>query len=127
MAARNRESVEDNWSLLRERVLTTGLCSEGWYSEHSGVCRRAELPGRSVIWRICSVPRNKGIMVKCIWTISRSSVFCDQSKASVVQKLQHSSWVPSPFLVLRQYFRATIVPSLQPASSRKLKTFSGVD
>ena len=74
MAARNRESVEDNWSLLSERVLTTGLCSEGWYSEHSGVCRRAELPGRSVIWRICSVPRNKGIMVKCIWTISRSSV-----------------------------------------------------
>ena len=29
-------------------ALTTGLCSEGWYSEHSGVCRRAELPGRSV-------------------------------------------------------------------------------
>ena len=46
MAARNRESVEDNWSLLRERVLTTGLCSEGWYFEHSGVCRRAELAGR---------------------------------------------------------------------------------
>ena len=36
-------------SLVRERVLTTGLCSDGWYSEHSGVCtRRAELPGRSV-------------------------------------------------------------------------------
>ena len=24
------------------------LCSEGWYSEHSGVCRKAELQGRSV-------------------------------------------------------------------------------
>ena len=41
MADRNRELVPDNWSLVRERALTTGLlCSEGWYSEHSGVCRR---------------------------------------------------------------------------------------
>ena len=39
MADRNRELVPDNWSLARERALTTGLCSEGWYSEHSGVCR----------------------------------------------------------------------------------------
>ena len=38
MADRNRELVPDNWSLVRERALTTGLCSEGWYSEHSGVC-----------------------------------------------------------------------------------------
>ena len=44
----NRELVPDNRSLVRERALTTGLCSERWYSEHSGVCRRAELPGRSV-------------------------------------------------------------------------------
>ena len=42
MADRNRELVPDNWSLVRERALTTGLCSEGWYSEHSGVCRRAD-------------------------------------------------------------------------------------
>ena len=48
MVDRNRELVPDNWSLVRERALTTGLCSEGWYSEHSGVCRRAELPGGSV-------------------------------------------------------------------------------
>ena len=27
---------------------TTGLWLEGWYSEHSGVCRRAELPEGSV-------------------------------------------------------------------------------
>ena len=40
---RNRQLVPDSWSLVRERALTTGLCSEGWYSEHSGVCRRAEL------------------------------------------------------------------------------------
>ena len=39
MTDRNRELVPDNWSLVRERALTTGLCSEGWYSEHSGVCR----------------------------------------------------------------------------------------
>ena len=54
MADRNRELVPDNWSPLRERALTTGLCSEGWYSEHSGVCRRAELLGRSVKKK-CSV------------------------------------------------------------------------
>ena len=48
MTGRNRELVPDIWSLVRERALTTGLCSEGWYSDHSGVCRRAELPGRSV-------------------------------------------------------------------------------
>ena len=48
MADRNRGLVPDNWSLVRERALTTGLCSEGWYSEHSGVCRRAELPAGSV-------------------------------------------------------------------------------
>ena len=48
MADRNRELVPDNWNLVRERALTTGLFSEGWHSEHSGVCRRADLPGRSV-------------------------------------------------------------------------------
>ena len=48
MVDRNGELVTDNWSLVRERVLTTGLYSEGLYSEHSGVCRRAELLGRSV-------------------------------------------------------------------------------
>ena len=48
MADRNRELIPDNWSLVREKALTTGLCLEGWYSEHSGVCRRAELPGESV-------------------------------------------------------------------------------
>ena len=47
MADRNKELVPDNWSLVRERALTTVLCSEGWYSEHSGVCRRAELAGGS--------------------------------------------------------------------------------
>ena len=45
MADRNRELLPGNWRLVRERALTTGLCSEGRYSEHSGV-RRAELPGR---------------------------------------------------------------------------------
>ena len=48
MADRNRELVPDNWSLVRERALTAGLCLGGWYSEHSGVCRRAELLGRNV-------------------------------------------------------------------------------
>ena len=35
MADRNRELVPDNWSLVRERALTKGLCSEGWCSEYS--------------------------------------------------------------------------------------------
>ena len=48
MADRNRELVPDNWSLVRERALTTVLCSEGCYSEHSAVCKRAKLPGSSV-------------------------------------------------------------------------------
>ena len=48
MTDRNRELVPNNWSLVKERVQTTGLCLEGRYSEHSGVCRRAELPGGSV-------------------------------------------------------------------------------
>ena len=48
MMTRNRELVPDKCSLVREKALTTGLCSEGWYSEHSDVCRRDELPGRSV-------------------------------------------------------------------------------
>ena len=30
------------------QLLITGLSSKGWYSEHSAVCREAELPGRSV-------------------------------------------------------------------------------
>ena len=34
--------------LVRDRVLSTGLSAEGWSSEHSSVCRRAELLGRSV-------------------------------------------------------------------------------
>ena len=46
MADRNRELVPDNWSLVREKALTTELCSEGWYSEHLGACRREELPGK---------------------------------------------------------------------------------
>ena len=45
---RNCELVPDSWSPVRERALITGLCLEGWYSEHSGVCRRAELLRRSV-------------------------------------------------------------------------------
>ena len=32
---------------IRERVLTTWLCARGGCSEHSGVCRRTELPRRS--------------------------------------------------------------------------------
>ena len=36
---RNGELFPDNWSLVRERALTTGLCLEGWYSEHLGVLK----------------------------------------------------------------------------------------
>ena len=48
MADRNWELVPGSWSLVRERALTPGLTVEGWYSECSGVCRRAKLLGRSV-------------------------------------------------------------------------------
>ena len=42
MTYRNRELVPDrSWSRL-------DFGSEGRYSEHSGVCRRTEQPGRSV-------------------------------------------------------------------------------
>ena len=34
LTERNRGLVPDNWSLIRERALTLGLCSEGWYSVH---------------------------------------------------------------------------------------------
>ena len=72
-----------------------------------------------------SMPMNKykWIVVQCIRTISRSSVFCDKSKANVLQKLQHRSWTYFPFLVHRQYFRVATALSLQPTSSRKLKDF----
>ena len=50
MADRTRELVPDNWSLVREILLTTGLCLEGWYwtlgeGGGGGVCRRVELLG----------------------------------------------------------------------------------
>ena len=48
MTDRNKELVPHSWRLVRKIALTKGLCSEGWHSEHSGVCSRAELPGRSV-------------------------------------------------------------------------------
>ena len=57
------------------------------------------------------MPRNnyKQIVVKCIRTISQSSVFCNQSRANSPQKLQHQSWIYFFFLVLWQYFRVTMV------------------
>ena len=48
MTERNRALVACCWSLVRERAVTTGLSAEGWHSEYSGVCRRTEMPGRSV-------------------------------------------------------------------------------
>ena len=48
MKDRNKELVPHSWRLVRKIALTKGLCSEGWHSEHSGICKRAELPGRSV-------------------------------------------------------------------------------
>ena len=48
--SKNRELVPGSWSLVSEteRVLATGLREEGWYFQHSSVCRRVELLGRSV-------------------------------------------------------------------------------
>ena len=53
---RNQDPVPESWKLVRELALTPGLCSERWYSEHSGTCRRAALPGRSIkvkkLWKV---------------------------------------------------------------------------
>ena len=54
MTDRNRELVPDSCN-LRQKALTTGLCSERWYSEHSGVCRRTELPGTCRVLHTCKV------------------------------------------------------------------------
>ena len=49
MADRNRELVLDNWSLVRERALTTGLCrNDGILNTRVPAEERAELSGRSV-------------------------------------------------------------------------------
>ena len=53
---RNRELVPGSWSLVRERAQTTGPNAGGWYSKHLGVCRRAELPGRSVKGKAVYLP-----------------------------------------------------------------------
>ena len=75
----------------------------------------------SLIRNPCQGTTTNGLW--CIRIISQSSAFCNRSKANVLRKLQCSSWTSFSFLVLWQYFRATIVLSLQPTSSLKLKTF----
>ena len=51
---RQKQLVPDNWSLVRERALTTGLCSAGWYSEHSGVCTSTHfINTKSFCWCYC--------------------------------------------------------------------------
>ena len=53
MTDRDKELVPGSWSLVSERVLTTGLGAEEKYPEQSAVCRRAELLGRSVkVWKV---------------------------------------------------------------------------
>ena len=50
MTDRNRELIPDSWSLVRQRAQYDhwALFGRIWYSEHSCVYRRAELPGRNV-------------------------------------------------------------------------------
>ena len=74
MPDRNRELVPDNWSLLREGALTTGLGSEGWYSEHPGVCRRADsfLPlGR----HMTSSPVFSILVKHTVWSLAWTQTF----------------------------------------------------
>ena len=54
---RSRELVPGSFRLVRERVLTTEVCAEWWYSEHWSVCGRMELSR----W---------GEKVKTIWEVS---------------------------------------------------------
>ena len=52
MTDRNRKLVPDNWSLVRERVLTTVLCTEGRYfdSEPSGCLQKS-----GAAWKVCKI------------------------------------------------------------------------
>lgn len=45
---RNRKLVPGSWSLVSVRAMTTltGLTADRQYSEHLGVCRRMQVPGR---------------------------------------------------------------------------------
>ena len=70
MTDRSRELVPCCWSLVIERALTTWLCAKEGYSEHSGVCRRTELPRRSVkVKKIWEVGRGRTIQrFKAKWS-----------------------------------------------------------
>ena len=46
MADRNRELVPDNWSLVRERTLTTGLCAERFPYPPRNVSSLGRCPAR---------------------------------------------------------------------------------
>ena len=48
MLVRNKELVPESWSLERKSVDHWTSCRRMENSGHLGVCRRAELPGRSV-------------------------------------------------------------------------------
>ena len=46
MTDRDRELVPDNWSLVRVRELSTGLCSERGYSEQLGCLQKYGAAGK---------------------------------------------------------------------------------
>ena len=77
-------------TVQRERALTTGLCSEWWYSEHTGVCRRAEQPGRSVnvkkFWKA-----DWGLMRNDVKAKQRQLVFDPLLTRKPVKRWKHSS------------------------------------
>ena len=52
MMDRNNALIPDGWSLETEEALTTGLCLEGCYSEHPGVCRKVELENDFDHWQV---------------------------------------------------------------------------
>ena len=100
MAERNRELVPDNWSLVREKAMTTGLCSEAWYSEHSGVCRRAELLGRRVkvkkFWKVDGNLSRNGLKATAAASGSkatattRAKVFSPTTAGNVLVFIHHT-------------------------------------
>ena len=51
MMHRNRQLVPGSWSLVKEIEQTTEPGAEGWYSEHSGVCRMVEASGKECAGR----------------------------------------------------------------------------
>ena len=77
MADRNRELVPDNWSLVRERALTTLISLSLYYHEHNTAFELGQVQFKMVSMlsqkvKICTPPR---LLVEKIIMIIKNTVF----------------------------------------------------